>query len=920
MDKKKLLKKMITPIISLAVFVIFILISDVLLSNIYKISYYKVSSIDELRNLKNKPGKNLFDELESKSLDTFMMIRTSFSKSRSGESYTKRTLSPLVSEDICIVAIDENSLFKIGRWPFKRFVHGELADYFTRQKHRENTLFYDIFFVEPDLYNPEYDASFIDSMKNNGRVVVDFIARDTIYKDREEETDLKNRVRFMEEKFGTLKNVSGNFNRVKEFTALTLPLKPYQDSIVNMGYANTVEDSDKIVRRYPLVSRYREWNEKLFKDIQVNSYHDIFGVRVFSIDSYGDNHYILKPDTIILMDQSATPVNKRTPLTKEHLDLMKNQIDKYSAEFMLDIMKLRGRIDALNLKAIQEMHKHLTSSALSDDDKIQFKEAIESISSKKNFDMYGFINDIIIAIEPFAKSDEIWNKELKFYKKLLGSVIRIDNRAVEIKVNNTTNKYNLYSMAYHDIKPEFEVIVTENHYFIKSIPLALMTRYFHIDNDNVEVILGKSIKLHKPLVINPKTNKLEKPIIKGKPADSIIIPLDNFSNMLINFAGAKSTSNRDKRTTFDVYSYSEFLDPDKQILVKNKMMLVGAFSHGMADDQYQSPMKSMFGIEIIANALNTTVKNDFIVILPKWLYYIILFIMTLLVGYIASTKNILRGSIYTVAFLALYFILSSAIFSLFNIALEVPRVISISMLSLAAVFVYRILTEEKQKKQIKGIFSKYVNSSVVEQLILNPPKLGGEDKELTVQFSDIRGFTTLSERLTPQQLVEVLNTYLTAMTDIIMENDGTLDKYIGDAIMCFWGAPVDNQNNPTVACRAALYQMDKLKEINQSLSPETQLDIGIGLNTGIMTVGNMGSEGRMNYTVMGDSVNLASRLEGINKFYGTNIIISEFTYEKIKSDFFCRELDEIKVKGKLKPVKIYELLGEIKELREHGIL
>jgi adenylate cyclase len=218
------------------------------------------------------------------------------------------------------------------------------------------------------------------------------------------------------------------------------------------------------------------------------------------------------------------------------------------------------------------------------------------------------------------------------------------------------------------------------------------------------------------------------------------------------------------------------------------------------------------------------------------------------------------------------------------------------------------MTEEKDKKRIKNMFGKYVSPTVVEQMMTNPPELGGVDQELTVFFSDIRGFTTLSESMSPQALVNHLNEYLTAMTDIILEYLGTLDKYVGDEVMCFWGAPLPQPEHALLACKCAIRQLRALEELNKSWPAEKRIAIGIGINSGIMTVGNMGSPGRLNYTLMGDMVNLGARLEGTNKQYLTNCIISEYTYSHVKDKVIARELDNIRVKGKNKPVLIYELI------------
>ncbi len=236
-------------------------------------------------------------------------------------------------------------------------------------------------------------------------------------------------------------------------------------------------------------------------------------------------------------------------------------------------------------------------------------------------------------------------------------------------------------------------------------------------------------------------------------------------------------------------------------------------------------------------------------------------------------------------------------------------------LTAVAIIIYKFLTEGREKRQIRRAFQHYLNKTVVDMVIKDPSrlKLGGERRECTVFFSDVRGFTTLSEKLAPEQLVHVLNTYLTPMTDLIFKYDGTLDKYIGDAIMAFFNAPIDQSDHAIRACHVSVDMMVELERLRKAWAAEGMthhIDIGIGLNSGPMVVGNMGTPNYFNYTAMGDTVNLGSRLEGINKEYGTNIIISQSTHALAKDHIHVREMDLVKVKGKNDPVHIYELVGK----------
>jgi len=336
--------------------------------------------------------------------------------------------------------------------------------------------------------------------------------------------------------------------------------------------------------------------------------------------------------------------------------------------------------------------------------------------------------------------------------------------------------------------------------------------------------------------------------------------------------------------------------------------MVGSFTRGMAADHKPTPYGLMYGVEVHANALNTIMMNNFLHYAAYWVNLAILVGLVLIIAIFSSRLSTAWAFITTLLLILALFITSSIVFDREAYIINFTQPALASLFAFFSIVVYREMTESKDKRRIRSMFGTYVSPQVVDQILDNPPELGGVDKDMTVFFSDIRGFTTLSESMSPQELVQILNRYLTAMTDIVLKYDGTLDKYEGDAIMAFWGAPLPQEDHALRACKCAVEQLEALKILNDEFPDEYQMDIGIGVNSGRMTVGNMGSMQRMDYTLIGDNVNLGARLEGTNKQYMTRIIISEHTYGQVKDNVVVRELDNIRVKGKNKPVLIYELV------------
>ena len=468
---------------------------------------------------------------------------------------------------------------------------------------------------------------------------------------------------------------------------------------------------------------------------------------------------------------------------------------------------------------------------------------------------------------------------------------------------------------------------------VPSITLSLACNYFNKKLSDLTIVIGEYIEISSPQQLNTETNKWEDYRIIDSPAEvdeegkvtkeatshvveQIRIPIDDECKMLINFMGYPSFAASGEKQTFPVRSYAGYASnppglhsrwPATKALA-NKIVMVGAFTKGMADDQKPTPYGLMYGVEVHANALNTILMNNFLSKVPYWIDFLVLAVLIFLTAFLASRFSTVPSLFISLILILGLFFATSHIFDNYNLVVAFYEPAIAVVLTFLLLVAYRAMTEERDKKKIKGMFGTYLSPKVVEQIIETPPELGGVDKNLSVFFSDIRGFTTLSESMPPQELVQLLNQYLTAMTDIILEYDGTLDKYEGDAIMCFWGAPLPQEDHAYRSCCAAVKQLEALKELNKTLPPEKQINIGIGINSGIMTVGNMGSTQRMDYTLIGDNVNLAARLEGTNKQYRTQIIISEYTYGLVKNKVVVRELDNIRVKGKNKPVLIYELI------------
>jgi adenylate cyclase len=376
--------------------------------------------------------------------------------------------------------------------------------------------------------------------------------------------------------------------------------------------------------------------------------------------------------------------------------------------------------------------------------------------------------------------------------------------------------------------------------------------------------------------------------------------------MLINYPGVPLR-------TFRTISAVDVIRGRADVLsLKDGIVFVGATAADL-HDALLTPTSNgvpMPGVEIHASAFDTIAGRHWLAPVPPLAVAFFILIVALIAGafaaFVRARIGLPLGLVLWLATLVLAFVLFDR-----GLILDIIWPTLAIVFGFAAVTLERRISIERARRELKAAFSRYVSASVVESIIKDPSKLklGGERRRMSVLFSDIRGFTTISEGLSPERLVEVLNRYLNRMTDIVFQHEGVLDKYIGDAVMAFWNAPFDQPDHALRAVQTALAMRDGLTEMNREKAfGDLELHIGLGINTGDMVVGNVGGDARFDYTVIGDNVNLGSRLEGLTKEYGVWIIVTEATRSELKGQVLTRRIDKVAVKGKKEPVVIYEAM------------
>jgi len=424
-------------------------------------------------------------------------------------------------------------------------------------------------------------------------------------------------------------------------------------------------------------------------------------------------------------------------------------------------------------------------------------------------------------------------------------------------------------------------------------PLAIQAVWHFMDRPSLEV------------VVTPYG-------IRGIQLGGIFIPTDEFGRMPVNHLGPSAVISQ--------YSITDILqEKTDPAAFKGKIVFVGGAAMGIADYIITPFSASMPGLALHATLSDNILTQRFLS-QPPWIRVfdlLTLFVLCVSMSLILTHLNPLRGLLFALVLFGGYILFAQQLFVRSGTLLNMIYPLLGMFLTYLGTTVFSYFTEERKRRQVKKTFSQYVASDVIDEMLENPEqlKLGGKVETLSVLFSDLTGFTTYSEMYSPEELVRILSSYFTKMTEEIFNCHGTLLMYIGDALMAAFGAPVPSASHAEQACASALAMRKRLLslQLEWSALDRPMLAARIGINSGPMLVGNLGSDQRFTYGVLGDQVNLGSRLEGLNKLYGTDILVGENTARLAAHAFILRELDSVRVVGKKQAVRIYELVAHAED-------
>ena len=862
----------------------------------------------------------LYDGIENKLLDMRFLNR--------GRIETRK--------DIATLDMDAKSLQEIGRWPWSREKH--IPSIMAAKEHGIDALAFDIFFIERQERKLEYDDVSIindsvltikeienlfpnpdidlaNAAKAAGNIYFGYTffpqpSKKMAVKKRTKEKNV--RLQLLEDKKFFRKIDPAKYETINDFYDIDPPVNELIKSSKGTYFFQTIAEPDGVSRRYPLVGKYED---KLFPNAALALALDHYGVDFNNIEIIPGNYL-----SIPLPDQDEygrteikIPIDKKGLMQVnwagqwedddgnfdfDHYPywvLKKFRESEYDNYVMANIKKLSHSDSNLqgtkNLKSL--MRASLKEKFASKKDviksirKLGLALQMESYITKTNNKNTG--EQFFTSLKRKAKApqlkmyNEIKNANIIAKELIINPNIALNDLLVNKKLvyNVPIKDYNIdsFNKLKEDVRSLSKTTKDENY---KKILKRSLVEISQIERN---FLIVQNLNMHD--LINQ-----QRPLYFPSSKDRIVV-----GNV------KKNTARR--IVPFEFYK---------------KKLLYGLTAPGTSDLGSQPFNGSYPMVGLHANALNTILSDIFITRTSKTVVSLILLALSVLLAFGIQRLSPAVGGVAVAAFILVYIFAAFWAFTNYYFWLDLFAPIATIGLGYLGITVYNYIQEEKNKQFLKSSFGTYISPELIDEMYESgqEPELGGEEGYHTAFFTDIQSFSAFSEKLTASDLVSLLNDYLTEMTDILMENNGTLDKYIGDAIVAFYGAPLDLKDHELMACRTAIKMQERLSVLRGQWQKEGDrwpeivhnMQNRIGINTGKMVTGNMGSESRMNYTMMGDTVNLAARLESSAKQYGVYIQIADSTYEAVKDQIVVRALDFVRVMGKTEPVKVFELISE----------
>jgi len=838
--------------------------------------------------------------------------------------------------DIATLDIDSKSLQVVGRWPWSREKH--VPSILAAKEHQMDALAFDIFFIERQErkleYNdvtsindsvltlkevknlfpdPDIDLANAASDAKNIYFGYTFFPQPSKKMPVKKRTQIKEaRLKILEEK-GFYKKIDPDvFETINDFYDIDPPVDELIQSSKGTYFFQTVAENDGVSRRYPLVGKYEN---RLFPNAGLALALDHYGVSLEDVEIIPGKHLLIPLSSPDEYGRSSIriPIDKRGLMQVNWAGKWEDEDGQYDFTHYPYWVLKKFRDSEYNnyvMSKVKELantdptlqgaknFKALMKAAL----KAKFASKKDVIKTIKQLAMSGQMESYILRTSGFNTGNQFFES---IGRKAKPPMINLYN---EIKNSNTVAK----ELAVNQDVTLDELLRNNKLVYNPPIKDYTITSFNKLKEDVSS--LSKSTKDEKYKKILKRSlieiSQLERNflIVQNLYNHSLIDqqrPLYFFPNSNRIVVGNPKKNTARRIVPFEFY---------------NKNLLYGLTAAGTSDLGSQPFNGSYPMVGLHANALNTILSDIFIIRTPKYIVSLVLLLLAALLAFGIQKLSPAIGGASVGGLVLVYVIAAFWVFTNYNIWLDLFAPIATVGLGYLGITVYNYIQEEKNKQFLKSSFGTYISPELIDEMYESgqEPELGGEEGYHTAFFTDIQSFSAFSEKLSASDLVSLLNNYLTEMTDILMENNGTLDKYIGDAIVAFYGAPLDLKDHELMACRTAIKMQERLAVLREQWQAEGDrwpeivhhMQNRIGINTGQMVTGNMGSDSRMNYTMMGDTVNLAARLESSAKQYGVYIQIADSTYESVKDQVVVRALDFVKVMGKEEPVKVFELISE----------